>query len=236
MDWDVANEYFEWEVLKEWKQYTEKKKVNIFCSTYNVGAKLPLTERSGTGLQQLLSDQEMLEAYGGAPDIYVLAFQEIVDLSSASSYLLEGEAKLEWEQQVSEALGSGYDQLCSKSLVGLLLLAYAKKEMKEHISECLISTCAVGLFGTVGNKGGIGIHLKVYDSNLCFISSHLAAQQNNVQGRNQDFWKILENLKFIKTEESVSKLEMEIDESKKMAKENGLKKKRQVMPPATMFC
>ncbi|ETO28837.1 RhoGAP domain-containing protein [Reticulomyxa filosa] len=232
MDWDVSSEYFEWEVLKEWKQYTEKKKVNIFCSTYNVNAKNPSSERNESGIKLLLLDPNMLEAYGGSPDIYVMAFQEIVDLNNATSYLMESEVKLEWEQCVGKVLGSDYSKVCSKSMVGLLLLAFAKTDMVEHISDCLVNTCAVGLFGTVGNKGGIGFHMKFYDSHLCFISSHLAAQQNNVQGRNQDFWKIIENLKFLRNEEK-DREEAGNDESKQ--NKEVLQKKENNDPDNTLF-
>jgi len=42
--------------------------------------------------------------------------------------------------------------------------------------------------------------MKIFDSDICFICTHLAAHKNNCQGRNQDYAKILELLKFQRNE------------------------------------
>jgi hypothetical protein len=57
-------------------------------------------------------------------------------------------------------------------------------------SECI----ATGLSNVVGNKGGIGISFMLGKSNLLFISCHLAAGQEEVDRRNQDFNKIYRHL------------------------------------------
>ena len=50
--------------------------------------------------------------------------------------------------------------------------------------------------GVLGNKGGIGVSMNIYDSNVCFISSHLAAHTENVEGRNLDYKNIIERSVF----------------------------------------
>ena len=51
----------------------------------------------------------------------------------------------------------------------------------------LATTAATGLLGMMGNKGGAAIRMKLMDSTLCFVCSHLAAHRENVAGRNADF-------------------------------------------------
>ena len=41
----------------------------------------------------------------------------------------------------------------------------------------------------MGNKGGAAIRMKLMDSTVCFVCSHLAAHRENVAGRNADFHK-----------------------------------------------
>ena len=53
----------------------------------------------------------------------------------------------------------------------------------------------------IGNKGGIGISFKLGKTNLLFISCHLAAGQEGVERRNQDFNKIFRHLVLNKSTE-----------------------------------
>ena len=52
------------------------------------------------------------------------------------------------------------------------------------------SVVATGIANTLGNKGGVGIRMKVGDTRLLFVSAHLAAHQNAVEERNEQFKKI----------------------------------------------
>ncbi len=47
-----------------------------------------------------------------------------------------------------------------------------------------------------GNKGGVAVRFTLYDSSVCFISSHLAAHQNDVHSRNSDQLNIAKRLAF----------------------------------------
>ena len=57
-------------------------------------------------------------------------------------------------------------------------------------SDCL----ATGIQNMVGNKGGICISFNLGKSSLAFVSCHLAAGQNAVDRRNQDFDNIFRKL------------------------------------------
>jgi len=180
--------FLDTELERRYSEYVVPNKLNIFCGTWNVNAKEPKDEVK-SWLEQNLSF---------SPDIMALGFQEIVDLN-AVNLLIDSDADKKWVEHVEKYLPEGkYELLESERLVGILLLIYVDKEKIPWIpkSEIVASHVGVGLFGHAGNKGGVGIRFKIFDSELVFICSHLAAHKNNVQGRNQDYANIIQNLKF----------------------------------------
>eukprot|EP01084_Bolivina_argentea_P092649 166668_1 len=183
--------WFEEEVNRHYLKFTTKKDVNIFIGTWNVNAKEPKDE-----IQTWLIDSQS----NFQPDIYVLGFQEIVDLNAANLWI-ENTANEGWEKQIEDTLGLEFVNIASRHLVGILLCVYAKHNVRMHVKNLMTSIVGVGLFGTAGNKGGVGIRMQLFDSNICFLCTHLAAHKNNVQGRNQDYLKIIENMKFSAIEE-----------------------------------
>jgi phosphatidylinositol-bisphosphatase len=50
--------------------------------------------------------------------------------------------------------------------------------------------------GMMGNKGGVSVRIKVFDSYLCFVNSHLAADSSQVERRNQDYQEISRRMGF----------------------------------------
>lgn len=44
----------------------------------------------------------------------------------------------------------------------------------------------------MGNKGGVGISLRLAGSSLCFVCSHLAAHRENVKARNDNYFKVID--------------------------------------------
>lgn len=47
-----------------------------------------------------------------------------------------------------------------------------------------------------GNKGAVAVRLRVKDSYLCFINSHLAADTYQVERRKQNYWEIVRRVSF----------------------------------------
>jgi hypothetical protein len=91
-----------------------------------------------------------------------------------------------------------YEMICQpKHLVGLLLCVFVKKHLCDSIKDVRTCSTGVGIMGVLGNKGGIGISMNIFDSSICFISAHLAAHTENVEGRNLDFKNIIERSVFL---------------------------------------
>ena len=51
-----------------------------------------------------------------------------------------------------------------------------------------------GFLGQWGNKGGVGMSMRINDTTICFINSHLAAGENELLRRNQVWKKFLASL------------------------------------------
>ena len=103
-----------------------------------------------------------------------------------------------WSEKIIACLQNvgNYTMICEKHLVGLLLCIFVKKNLVTKINDVRTCSTGVGIMGVLGNKGGIGVSMNIYDSNVCFISSHLAAHTENVEGRNLDFKNIIERSVF----------------------------------------
>jgi len=66
---------------------------------------------------------------------------------------------------------------------------YRNENLKMHLSQVCLGQIPTGFF-RFGNKGGVGISMRINDSLICFINSHLAAGYNELSKRNQDFREI----------------------------------------------
>jgi hypothetical protein len=152
----------------------------------------------------LFPDASASDALGAFDaDLYVLGFQEIVDLGEGTSYLEEALAVVTdgWKTLIANTLNSGssssakYRCISSRALVGVFLCVFAKEGLRPSIRN-VMDTEVKSTFA--GNKGGVGIRMQLYDSDVCFVCTHLAAKKDKVKKRNKDYAKIREGMKFTK--------------------------------------
>ena len=175
--------------------YTNSHGVRVWCTTYNVNGKIPTDEESAELSDWLLS--------GGDVDLYALGFQEVVPLT-ASNVLIASDAGAnlaEWEARVDMALngttrqeadalvqngatysdlnlkgkGRRYLPVCAKSLVGVYLTIWVRTELlgAVHSKEDVSVSC--GVMRLLGNKGGVGVRLRVWDTYISFLCVHLSS-------------------------------------------------------------
>ncbi|KAH7912033.1 Endonuclease/exonuclease/phosphatase [Hygrophoropsis aurantiaca] len=90
-----------------------------------------------------------------------------------------------------------YVPLIKERMMGLYLSIYIHRDIRDMVTGTSKSAVTAGLIGgRVGNKGGVGISLKIENSTFLFLNAHLAAHEGKVNHR-------LANLAKIKTELSV---------------------------------
>lgn len=190
----------------------------IFVSTFNVNGKKP-----GDGsLREWLGHKGRFPENGKMPALYVIGFQEVVDLSAANVLATDAESASRtelWSTLLGEALndlasplnGVTYKLVLSKFLVGVSLCVFVSSKHHRYVANVQSENATSGLMGVLGNKGGSSIRMRFYDTTLCFVCSHLAAHQGNVSGRNANFATILEKTRFTdaaSTDESAASMYM----------------------------
>ena len=72
-------------------------------------------------------------------------------------------------------------------------MIYIKTDLLPHVEGLLSASEGTGILGMMGNKGGVSIRFKLYNSTFCFVCSHLAAHNKNVKRRNKDWDDIMNN-------------------------------------------
>jgi len=172
----------------EQPKFMDLKKINVFIGTWNVNGRNPDC-----------SLKEWLNSYKNkTPDIYVIGLQEM-DLSKEAYIVSNNEKESQWSEKIEEGINTynkKYVKIASQQMVGICVFAYAKKELRKSISNISTSFIGCGLMGIMGNKGASGIRMMIYDSYVCFVNSHLAADATQIQRRNEDFKDIAKNLQF----------------------------------------
>lgn len=137
-----------------------------------------------------------------APDIVAVGFQEMVDLNAVNVAMENKSAQKsqQWADRIQATLDDrlgGYKLICEpKYLVGLMLCVFVRDIHVARVRCVFSDAVGVGVMGMLGNKGGVSIRMRFYDSTICIVNSHLAAHRENVKGRNSDFNNIATKLSF----------------------------------------
>ena len=192
---DVIHDAIEEELIERLDEFSSMEEVTLFVGTWNLNAKAP-----GEPLDAWLFPDGKADA-----DIYALGFQEIVELTPQQMLMTDPAKKKVWEAALLDAFarkqqgsekGSGYFVLRSEQLVGTALIIIVKESLLPHIRGVEAASKKTGLKGMSGNKGGVGVRMTCFDSNLCFVTAHMAAGHSNIEERNADYWTISNGLVF----------------------------------------
>ncbi|KAI3689318.1 hypothetical protein L2E82_47272 [Cichorium intybus] len=83
---------------------------------------------------------------------------------------------------------SKYVRIVSKQMVGVFVTIWVSRSLKKHIKNVHVSTVGVGAMGYIGNKGSISVSMSIYETNFCFICTHLTSGEREVDAikRNAD--------------------------------------------------
>ncbi|KAL3506953.1 hypothetical protein ACH5RR_032335 [Cinchona calisaya] len=184
------------ELAEKEDMYTTKKYLRILVGTWNVG--------------QGRASQDALMAWLGSAvsdvDIVVVGLQEVemgagfLAMSAAKETVgLEGSSIGQWWQDaIGKTLdeGSTFERVGSRQLAGLLIAIWVRKTLRTHVGDLDVAAVACGLGRAIGNKGGVGLRLRVFDRIMCFVNCHLAAHLEAVNRRNADFDHIFRTMTF----------------------------------------
>lgn len=94
-----------------------------------------------------------------------------------------------------------YGLVASRQMVGIFVTIWARKELVHHVAHLRVCSVSRGIMGCLGNKGCISVSFSFYQTNFCFVCSHLASgeKEGDELRRNLDVIEILKNTQFSKT-------------------------------------
>ena len=177
------------------EKYLAQKPLRIFCGTFNLNGKM-----ADEDLKSWLCIN-----IGNKPiDIYAIGFQELIDLNT-KNLLIQSDAyerELYWINVLDNIIMKDnklkFKQLAKVRMFGLFLIIYANSALieKDRIKDIYTSSIATGIMDIVGNKGSVGVSMKIYENRVCFVCSHFAADTDKVEKRNSDFRSTKQKLRF----------------------------------------
>lgn len=195
---DPISDFVSAELNKRSEEFTSFKNISMWVGTFNLNGR---TE----GIEDDLSPWLFPPAIGSAqPEIYAVGFQEIVELSPQQMMNSDPSRKHMWEQALKRTLnrrqaalgGEKYVLLRSGQLVGAALCIFVKTTALEQIKNVEGSVKKTGMSGMAGNKGAVAIRFDYANTQVCFVTAHLAAGFANYDERNRDYATIHHGLRF----------------------------------------
>uniref|UniRef100_A0A5B7APF2 Putative type I inositol 1,4,5-trisphosphate 5-phosphatase 12-like n=1 Tax=Davidia involucrata TaxID=16924 RepID=A0A5B7APF2_DAVIN len=176
--------------------YTRRENVKILVGTWNVGQGRASHDSLMSWLGSTVSDVGIVvvglqEVEMGAGFLAMSAAKETVGLEGSSI----GQW---WQDTIGKTLdeGSNFERIGSRQLAGLLIAIWVRKDLRTHVGDLDVAAVACGLGRAIGNKGGVGLRLRVHDRIMCFVNCHFAAHLEAVNRRNADFDHIFRTMVF----------------------------------------
>ena len=154
--WDPINDFVSRELYKRSHEFSKTESIAIWTGTFNLNGR-------GRGTEEDLSTWIFPERrdIGDLPDIFVIGFQEIVELSPQQIMSTDPARRLQWEFAVAKTLNrraeeenaEQYVLLRSGQLVGAALIVFVKSSVLSSIKNVEGSAKKTGMNGMAGNKG-----------------------------------------------------------------------------------
>ncbi|KAG4029922.1 hypothetical protein MFRU_014g02140 [Monilinia fructicola] len=196
---DPINDYVTAELNKRSSEFQSSEVINIWAGSFNLNGRT-------SGIEEDLSEWlcPELEKSQQQPEIVVVGFQEIVELSPQQIMNSDPTRKQAWERAVRKTLNKharaagsdSYVLLRSGQLVGAALCVFVRSSVLSNIKNVEGSVKKTGMSGMAGNKGAVSIRMDYANTQICFVTAHLAAGFSNYEERNRDYHTIHHGLRF----------------------------------------
>ncbi|PIN06996.1 Inositol polyphosphate 5-phosphatase [Handroanthus impetiginosus] len=184
------------ELSEREQMYTRRENIRILVGTWNVGQGRASHGALMSWLGSAVSDVGIVvvglqEVEMGAGFLAMSAAKETVGLEGSS-------VGHWWQDHIGKVLdeGSTFELVGSRQLAALLIAIWVRKNLRTHVGDLDVAAVACGLGRAIGNKGGVGLRLRVYDRIICFANCHFAAHLEAVNRRNADFDHIFRTMTF----------------------------------------
>lgn len=176
--------------------YTRLENLKILTGTWNVG-------------QGRATHDSLLSWIGSAASdvgVVVVGLQEVdmgagfLAMSAAKETVgLEGSSVGQWWlDMIGKILDEGFtfERVGSRQLAGLLIATWVRKNLRAHVGDVDAAAVPCGFGRAIGNKGAVGLRMRVYDRLMCFVNCHFAAHSEAITRRNADFDHVYRTMAF----------------------------------------
>lgn len=172
------------------EEFSIKEKIKLFIGSWNAGS-TNLSKFPDLNLDSWLipKNQEII------PNIYIVGFQEVVELNAGNIVLnLEDREKVleAWAKKIENSLQKvgKYKKLIEMNLVGINIYCYALEKDYENITNLTKHYVKTG-FGGAGNKGSCCINFNYFSTSISVACSHLAAGEKKNKQRLKEISEVL---------------------------------------------
>ncbi|XP_070494643.1 inositol polyphosphate 5-phosphatase K-like isoform X2 [Chironomus tepperi] len=164
--------------------------LSLYIVTWNVSTKYPDNIKLNELLEIDLHNKEKR-----LPDFYIVGLQEVN--ANPHSYVSSFFKSDPWVQKLKELL-KPLDYIVAKTeqMQGLLLTIFVKRKHLYHIREIESEYVRTGFGGMWGNKGAVATRMNCYGCSICLVNSHLAAHDEMLEERINDYQRVKEATNF----------------------------------------
>ncbi|VEU22516.1 DEKNAAC103695 [Brettanomyces naardenensis] len=189
---DPVTEYLTDRLHQAEPEFTTFRDISIFAGTFNLSG-----ASQGTSLAEWLFPEQLGTSY---PDIYLVGFQEVIELNASSILKNDGSAGQYWKNAVQKQLDQGpgphYVLLRSEYMSSILLLLFVKEDEMTNVTQVEGKSKKTGLGGMTANKGSVAIRFNYGSTSFCLFNSHLASGVTNTEERFNDFLTCWNGIRF----------------------------------------
>nr|TKW39185.1 hypothetical protein SEVIR_1G161300v2 [Setaria viridis] len=183
------------ELIEKDASYKKFEYMKVLVGSWNVG--------------QEKASYESLRAWLKLPTpevgVIVVGLQEVdmgagfLAMSAAKETVgLEGSPNGEWWLDVIGQIlkGHSFVRVGSRQMAGLIIAIWVRINLKQFIGDIDNAAVACGLGRAIGNKGAVGLRMRIHDRSICFVNCHFAAHMEAVSRRNEDFDHVFRSMTF----------------------------------------
>ena len=171
------------------EDFAQRGEIKIFVGSWNIAS------TSLNKYPKLNLDSWLLPKNGIVPNIYIVGFQEVVELNAGNIVLnLEDREKIliDWAKKIEHSIQNigNYKQLIAMNLVGINLYCYVLEKDFDNINNLTKKYVKTG-FGGAGNKGSCCINFNYFSSSISIACAHLAAGEKKNKQRLKEISEVL---------------------------------------------
>ncbi|KAF5770434.1 putative phosphoinositide 5-phosphatase transcription factor WD40-like family [Helianthus annuus] len=178
--------------------YTRLENFKILAGTWNVAQGRATHDSLVSWLGSAAKDVDIVavglqEVEMGAGFLAMSAARETMQVG------LEGSSAGQWWlDMIGRTLdeGSSFHRVGSRQLAGMLIGVWVRYNIRGHVGDIDVAAVPCGFGNAIGNKGAVGLRMRIYGRIICFVNCHFAAHLEAVNRRNADFDHVYKTMSF----------------------------------------